>query len=145
MWGRIPVEIIREHIMPYAYEIQPKELCEDIRDFVCTKKYLMKLYRIRHYNGWNHLEDIQWLTNDVSLYMNGLQPTMYFGYIDKYINYFRRLYKLQEVDEEAQIIRELIDRLNAVDLQREINIKLGVMYPSEREELCTYLDQLNLI
>lgn len=30
---KIPIDIIRENIIPYTYTPQPKELCKDIRSF----------------------------------------------------------------------------------------------------------------
>ena len=35
----IPIDIIREHILPYTYDPQSQELCDDIRSFYKCKFY----------------------------------------------------------------------------------------------------------
>jgi hypothetical protein len=47
---KLPIDIIREEILPYTYQPQPKELCNDIRSFYNIRDYLYKLY----YNRWLH-------------------------------------------------------------------------------------------
>lgn len=45
---RIPIEIFREHILPYTYNPQPIALCEDIRSYVLTKNTLVDLYECNY-------------------------------------------------------------------------------------------------
>ena len=40
LMAKLPEEIIVQHICPYLYKPQSKDLCDDIKSFVYTKKYL---------------------------------------------------------------------------------------------------------
>ena len=58
---KIPKEIIREKILPYAYNCQSKLLCFDIQSFNLIYNYLIKSYYLRYrFLGQNPIWK-QWL------------------------------------------------------------------------------------
>ena len=69
---KLPIDIIREEIIPYTYTPQPKELCKDIRSFYNIRDYLCKLYYDRWFHTFHYEEnaDLNWLDNDICRFFN---------------------------------------------------------------------------
>jgi hypothetical protein len=133
MLESIPIDIIREYIIPYTYRPQSKELCEDVRSYTETRKYLLDMYS-KEYENIN--EDKEWLSNDISRFMNQDQPTM-FGFVDFYIQFFKRLYMLRNMSRE-----KIISFFNSSEFYMfpsDINRNIGLMLPFEREDLKMFL------
>lgn len=85
---KIPDDIIREYIIPYAYNTQSPELCADINSFYNTYNNICNNYELVYGLG----EDSKyWLDNDICRFLNNDFPTMY-GYKIFYINLYRRIY-----------------------------------------------------
>ena len=62
---KIPQDVIRENIIPYTYNTQPRELLDDIISFIYMKEILIELY----YEKWHEWHDenyMDWLSNDIS-------------------------------------------------------------------------------
>ena len=57
LFKKIPEDIVINHIMPYAYNIQPKELLIDIRSYMTDFQIVMDCYYI-HYNERILLHDL---------------------------------------------------------------------------------------
>ena len=53
MFSRLPHEIIDNHIMPYAYNLQPKELLLDIRTFVSDFSLISSVYHTQYKQSCN--------------------------------------------------------------------------------------------
>lgn len=64
MFSRLPREIIDNHIMPYAYNLQPKELLLDIRTFVSDFSLISSVYHTQ-YNDLVLLNDLESITNSL--------------------------------------------------------------------------------
>jgi len=108
---RLPREIILE-IIPYTYNVQNKNLLNDIKNYKESKQTVFELY----YNCWiihmgypiESLEDKNWVINDLLLYANNNKASMY-GYVDKFYNIFKRNIYLQtnkDVDKYANILEK---------------------------------------
>lgn len=130
--NRLPLDIVLQ-IIPYTYNLQNKNLLEDIVNYTETKKILFELY----YKFWmidlislDPQEDKNWLINDISAYANGYNATMY-GYIDQFYNIFRRNIFLQS----NQKIDKYLDQLEKKDVSTQINIFLGFLTIKERKDI----------
>jgi len=144
--NKIPYDIIRENIVPYTYNIQSKELRDDIISYCNTKKHLLELY----FNRWNHAyyyepnADINWLENDIFRFLNddvaliqGLTPNMR--------SYLRRFYKLRNKINQNNFIENFLPSF----LNRSknpiyyINVSLGILNKEERVCLIKFLEKLS--
>lgn len=135
----IPDDIIREHILPYTYEPQPKSLCDDIRNFHNIFHELETMYESIYQNGYEN-EYIDWLDNDISRFMNQDFPTM-FGYRDFYLQFYRRMYRLQYAHNNKIISFFENEDLNP--FRTKIQRRIALMTPSERNDLKSFLVEIN--
>ncbi len=142
---RIPIEIFREHILPFTYCPQSKELCKDIKSFIDVRDYLHKLY----YERWNlSLEyeenaDINWLENDIIRFYNNDIATMY-GYHIDYITKYKRLFLLNNKDNTY--IKKIISSYLRFEPKYTINSLLALLTHQERiylVDFCETLDNFN--
>ncbi len=135
MLNRLPIEIFREHIIPYTYNPQPKELCRDIRSFHYIREYLYELY----YKRWENLEPgeyINWLENDIIRFLNNDKATMW-GYVENYLEKLSRLYLLKDKSEKT--IRQYIHtKVVHFEVKYAIKTFLGLLTPDERLELVNF-------
>lgn len=130
-------------IIPYTYQLQNKNLLEDIRNLNVSKKTLLELY----YNYWiivmqsqDPEEDKAWLINDLVAYANNDKATMY-GYIDNFYTIFKRNPFLQS----NEVINKYVDNLKKKKLITQINIFLGLFTILERNEFFIFIgSRLNL-
>ena len=129
---RLPIDIIL-YIIPYTYNLQNKNLLNDIRNYTETRSLLMKLY----YEYWiidaesqDPEEDTNWLINDIMLYANNDKATMY-GYVDNFYNIFKRNVYLQTNDS----IDKYIINLYKKTAKTQINIMLGLLTINERNDV----------
>lgn len=134
--NKLPIDIIREHIIPYTYSPQPNDLCNDIRSFKKMYVILTELYE-KLYINHHPLEDKEWLINDMERWMNNDKPTM-FGYTDRYINIIRRIYSLRNKC-YAELCIYADNYLNNQPIQREIQLKLGALKENEREDMLSFI------
>jgi hypothetical protein len=131
--AKLPMDIIL-HIIPYTYQLQNKVLLSDIKSYTETKTLLSNDY----YNYWiiemqyaeEGYEDKYWLLNDIFVYANNDNPTMY-GYDEHFYNIFKRNPFLQS----NQDIDRYILNLEKKDVCSQINIFLGMLTPEQRNEL----------
>ena len=125
---RLPIDIIL-YIIPYTYNLQNKNLLNDIRNYTETRSLLMKLY----YEYWiidaesqDSEEDTNWLINDIMLYTNNDKATMY-GYVDNFYNIFKRNVSLHTNNN----IDKYIINLYKKTAKTQKNIVLGLLTMSE--------------
>jgi len=128
---KLPMDIVLR-IIPYTYNFQNRHLLEDIQNYTESKKVLSELY----HNFWiiqmqseNPQEDKNWLINDIFLYANQYNPTM-FGYIDNFYNIFRRNRYLQTNEK----IDKFVSDLEKKEVSTQINIFLGLFTANERNK-----------
>lgn len=137
---RLPKEII-ERIISYTYEFQDKQMLEDIRNFIETRKTILTLYRTFWIDTWNEceLEDKNWLINDLHAYSNNYKASMY-GYVENFYSILKRNYLLKtKTDEELDNSIRIIDRKN---VQTQINIFLGLFFPKERNDIIIFITNM---
>ena len=135
----IPDDIIREHILPYTYEPQPKSLCDDIRNFYVVSHDLKTMYETIYHNGYEN-EHRDWLENDIGRFMNEDFPTM-FGYREFYLQFYRRMYQLQHAHNSKIISFFGIEESNP--FTTKIQRRMALMTPSERDKLKSFLVEIN--
>ena len=136
---RIPDDIIRENILPYTYIPQPKELCEDIRDFYVVLNELKSMYETIYKNGYENEAD-EWLSNDISRFMNEDHPTM-LGYTQFYLQFYQRMYQLKNANVNKMISFFVNEELN--ELSTGIQRRLALMTPLERYRMKKFLIEIN--
>lgn len=136
---QLPIDVIREHILPYTYEPQSQELCEDIRNYYEVSNHLSEKYQQIYKDGYTN-EDKEWLLNDIERFMNEDKPTM-FGYVEFYIQFFQRIYMLQNATRDQVI--EFLKSPKYYPFTREIYRNIGFMKPYERDKLKSFLATIN--
>jgi hypothetical protein len=139
---RLPIDIVLQ-IIPYTYNIQNKELLNDIVSYKETHSLLSELY----YNYWivytqeEPEEDRNWLINDIIGYANNDIGTMY-GHVDKFYTIFKRNIFLKT----EKAIDKYVKKLDKNNVNTEINIFLGLLQANEREEFINSVkDKLTII
>ena len=141
---KLPIDIIREEILPYTYQPQPKELCNDIRSFHNIRDYLYKLYYDRWFHTFQYEEnaDLNWLDNDICRFFNDDNATM-FGYTDNCLNKYKRSFILK--DKTAKEIRDYINKIiSCTNVKYSINIQVGILKCEERLKLVDFAHSLEV-
>tara|TARA_Y200000002_G_scaffold16458_3_gene12855 strand:- start:5028 stop:5468 length:441 start_codon:yes stop_codon:yes gene_type:complete len=105
IFSRLPEEVIVNHIMPFAYKIQKKELLKDIQ------YYNMDLNSCRIFYDWNSL------LRDMIHFIN-LNLKTRFGRINA-ITIFKRIYALK--DKSDREINEYINKFSVLDKDTYVN------------------------
>lgn len=132
--NRLPLDIVLQ-IIPYTYHLQSKNLLDDIINYNETKTLLFELYHkcwIIERQSLDPEEDKNWLINDIFAYANDYNATMY-GYVDKFYNIFKRNISLQR--ETMNVIDKYVNKLEEKKVKTQINIFLGLLTISERNDL----------
>ena len=141
----LPIEIIKEHIIPFTYCPQPKELLEDIVSFYNTREYLINTYK----NRWSEFADEdpnEWLENDIIRYLNEDKATMW-GFVDSCVSKFSRLFLF--MNQKNVIIRRFVySFLSGMGeqqdkIKRVINCSIGILTVFERERLNDFANTLD--
>ncbi len=130
LFKKLPIEIIRENILPYTYNIQHPRLCLDIKSFHLTYNYLSRIFYIKY--AFDHL-DI--LSRYIARFINDDIPTIY-GYTDKCLPIYRRLYILK--DKDNKFIRNYVWYISNHLLKKNtIRNYISILNPLERYLLIT--------
>ena len=141
----LPIEIVREHIIPFTYCPQPKELLEDIVSFYNTRECLFNTYN----NRWKEFEDedpVEWLENDIIRYLNEDKATMW-GFVDSCVSKFSRLFLF--INEKNVVVRRFVYSFlsgrgaNNNKIMRIINCSIGILTVFERERLNHFSNTLD--
>lgn len=142
--NKLPVDIIREHILPYTYLPQTKELCDDVKSFTSIKTRLRQLYYDRWKDTFQYEEnaDLNWLDNDLIRFLNDDVATMN-GFTDKCVKKYSRLYVLRNSTNEA-IFNYIYNHTGSNQtVTYSINLQLGILTPSERDEFTSFAHTIN--
>lgn len=127
---KLPIDIIHT-IIQYTYNLQNKNLLQDIEHYTESKIKINSLY---HNYFINYIgepvdleEDKNWLINDLFGYTNKYSATM-FGYLDDFYKVFQRnLLLLSQYDVNNYIIH-----LENKNVSTQINIFWGLLTIEER-------------
>jgi len=139
---KLPIDIVLR-IIPYTYNLQNKNLLEDIIHFKETKTKLIELYNeywIKFLQSTDPEEGLNWLINDIVAYANNFNATMY-GYKDNFYNIFKRNVFLQSKEK----IDIYINNLHKKKIFTQINIYLGLLSVKERKNIIINFPLLNRI
>lgn len=140
---KLPTHLIRENIIPFTYNLQNQCILEDIKSFYKTRSYLLNLY----YDRWCHTfeyeenADLNWLDNDILRYMNNDIATMT-GYTESNLNKFKRIFLLQNKDYVSIAKYIMITTGPSSDVKQNINLLIGILLPSERNELIEFTESI---
>ena len=105
IFSKLPEEVIVNHVMPFAYKIQKKDLLKDIQH------YNMDLNSCRIFYDWNSL------LRDMIHFIN-LNLKTRFGRINA-ITIFKRIYALK--DKSDREINEFINKFSVLDKDTYVN------------------------
>ena len=134
---KLPFDVIINHIIPFTYSTQSKELIYDIKSFFLSKKSLGTIYYGLWFDDIDEASDKEWLINDLFAFANEYNPTI-FGYVDSFYEIFSRHVILKN---DKLKISEFIIRLENEKIEKQINIFLGLFTPEERED---FIDIANM-
>ena len=140
--NRLPYEIYLM-IRRLTYLKQNKILLEDINHFYSSLRTAYKLYYNTYRDNFDldPKADINWLSNDIDIYLNDNHPLMR-GYIDKYYNTLLRLKYFQIVRNNEKndkrnklVIEKYLNFLNLKSVDKHIRVLWGLLKPKERNEM----------
>ena len=101
IYERIPIEIIREHIIPYTYCPQSQKLCENIRNYKSTLNDIHSMYisyyKIKPFYGSKKEYCLNYFIN--SNYLLEMK------YIDFFIDYFKKSHIEYSGNDKEEILR----------------------------------------
>lgn len=140
LMNKLPTDIVL-HIIPYTYQLQNKNLLDDIIDFTRSKTILFELYHKYWIIGMQYHdpnEDKYWLINDIHAYANNYKASMY-GYVDKFYNIFKRNKYLKTKED----IDNYFINLEKKDVSSQINVFLGLLTKKERNDIIVEAPILN--
>lgn len=142
IFSNIPQDVILYKILPYAYNIQPKSLCQDIQSFHMSYNYLNSYYIGRYrFLGNNYLWQ-QWLAHDIATFMNNFTTSQY-GYTDFCLKKYRKHFMLK--DKPHHVIREFVWSIsNTCNSGIPIKINIGILEPDERLLLLAFIGTLHV-
>jgi hypothetical protein len=129
---KLPTEIINNIIIPYTYNLQNKNLLEDIVNYKNTRVKIDEIY----YNFWiiylenENPEDKYWMINDLFIYANDYNPTIN-GYVEKFYRIFYRNTRLQSIT----TVNKYVEQLEKKQVNSQINILWGLLIPTERNAI----------
>jgi len=133
---KLPVDIIRHHIIPYTYNTQNKKLLDDIKNYYDTKQAILVLYdeywkKNLHDPDYSDFYANEWLINDIFAYSNNYYAGMY-GFVKSFYNIFRRFLFLKKIKD----IEKYVSKLEKKPVNTQINIFWGLFTPEERMLFC---------
>jgi hypothetical protein len=132
---RIPVDLFRDHILPYINRPQPIALRDDLLSYHRTMALFKALYSERFPTGPATdvgSSDLAWLSNDICRFLNNDQPTM-FGHVEFYKKVFRRLYMNRFQNRVDVRVPSCDEHFN------DIKVSVGLLLPDERQQLLAFL------
>lgn len=138
--GKLPVELMREHIMPFTYNPQPEFLLKDIKNFIAFRSEIYDLYNTLYPEYDNPRAIMDWVSNDITRFNNQDIPLMY-GYSNKYYEYWRRLPYFQDKS-ESFIYDTTMRLLKSYDTFAYVNILIGLLRHDERESLIDFIHHI---
>ena len=136
---KIPIDIFRDMILPYTYTPQPPALLSDLRSYCQTMVRLKALYIRRWPPNTRGSAAQEWLSNDITRFLNNDQPTM-LGYVGFYKEVFQRLYMNHEIS--LQNVR--LPCLVGDETFSDIKVSVGLLLPDERVRLESFLGVGNI-
>jgi len=127
---KLPDDIVR-YILPFTYSYQTPELIEDIRSFYSDRKMVRDWYHHKWsiYLYHSPSEDIEWMANDIIIYVNHDQATMH-GYHPFFYHICSRSFSLDSQEKQHRFIDAILQK--SVKPMRCFNVMWGLLIPEER-------------
>ena len=122
---RLPEEIIREHILPYSYNIIPINLKNDIRSFYSDYNLIINYY-ITFFN-------YKILLYDLILYCNGGNEQPIYELSDRYKQIVKR-HTIISSKTDGQLVEYFMCYFHTNQEKKNIWFLFGLLTPSERTE-----------
>ena len=124
---RLPFDVIVNHILPYTYNPQPKNLLLDIRSYVNDYALVESVY-ITQYNEFVLLHDLK---KYCGAYLNP-----YFGMNNNFYSILRRHVNIIYQSEETLIntVRNNFQRNLEINTERKVKFVWGLLTPTERTD-----------
>jgi len=129
---KLPQDIIREHIIPYTYCPQPRDICDDIVDYKETKDALVCIYKGRH-----RMYYLEWLCNDIERFMNNDTPFFYMGVSNFFVSKFRQYYFLKGKTDDDVV--DYIKKVRLGKMCKEVNLMIGSLRMENRKSLIHFI------
>jgi hypothetical protein len=134
---RLPIDLLRDRILPYSYRPQPAALRDDLLSYHRTTAAVKALYRDRFPTEPStpvEDSDLAWLSNDICRFLNNDQPTM-LGYVEFYKKVFQRLY----LNRSKPLSAVGLPSFYGDEHFHDINVSIGLLLPDERQQLEAFL------
>jgi hypothetical protein len=129
---KLPREL-QLNILEFYYRKKSDDFCEDVKSFIITRNVLIADYQAYFKVYWyDHNEEnyLDWLANDITIYMNEYLPTMD-GYTSSHTKMWKRLFYFKnKTNDEIYNIRQLAEM--EMPVMRDICTRIGIMTPKER-------------
>lgn len=125
----IPIEIVRNYIIPYTYCPQPDNLCTDIRSYHKTilnlKQFYSTIFPTLPTTDPGE-SDMAWVSNDIIRFLNRDRPTMFGS------NYYKEVYQRIYLNHNKKLPSVTIPSIMGSDNFTDIKVSIGLLLPSER-------------
>lgn len=121
----LPEDIIREHILPYSYNIKPKNLLRDIRSYY-TEYSILENYYLYDYNYDILLRDLVWFCNSQR------DPNSLL--VDNYITILSRHFSNRGKSREYLMNVHYILYYSRYIGHSQVKLLFGLMTPKERNQ-----------
>ena len=127
---KLPEDIVR-YIIPFTYSYQSPVLLQDIQSFYSDRKIVCDCYHYKWSNFLDHspFEDIEWMANDIIIYANSDQATMW-GYHPFFHYICSRSFSLDSQEKQHRFIDGILQK--NVKPMRCFNVMWGLLIPEER-------------
>ena len=128
LFSNLPIEIIREHIIPFTYNCQSQNLCNEIKLFYKLRKQIFIKFAKRHLNSI--YDDDEFIHNINYLYI-------FYQYLGQCLNNTFRMNQYVQTRYinsfyKKEFTRQIIFMLNSLSLQM-------------KQDFCNLLKKSNLV
>ena len=133
----LPIEIVRDTIIPFTYCPISPELKKDLLSFHKTNDKIRKIYALQFPPNKTIPDgdgDLAWLSNDITRFINNDVPLLS-GYVTFYKEVFKRLY----MNKNKTLQNVKLPNLYNYENFNDIKTTLGLLTPEERDKLEVFL------
>ena len=127
---KLPEDLVR-YIIPFTYSFQSPVLLQDIQSFYSDRKTVRDCYHHKWSNFLDNspFEDIEWMANDIIIYVNHDQATMW-GYHSFFHFICSRSFSLDSQEKQHRFIDGILQK--SVKPMRCFNVMWGLLKTDER-------------
>ena len=129
---------IQQIILSYSYNIQSKQLLDNIKTYSLTKDYIIDYYSelIQYYylsNDFNEQECFEWIVNDIYWFMNNYKPLIH-EYNEKLFKIMFRRFKFKKKTKKNynKDLKQLINKYDKLPINVHFNLLWSKLKVKER-------------